>query len=355
MTDWAEPFTASYRFMRVDHSTMMETERLTSLEQSGSISRNQDTALKESGRLTAHGPFDIGADFLRVYLDAEGMYTGWRESVVLGTFLASTSSREVDGPNSTSSVSLTGLLKIADDDDFDAPVTLQAGEDVVSFCASVLEDIGLRVERDESDFTLSVPWVFGAESGEEGKLDAVNELLDMAGFSSARTDPMGTVQLRRYVDPSGRSPSHAFAEGRNARFLTTMTDELDTSEVRNVVKAIYSTQNGTVIGVAEDDDPASPWSTASLGRRIVGVYRYSDDADQVAADAKAAELLAGSRSVIRRVTLEHVIVPGVSIGDVFSADYPTGSVSGDFAVRTQDIDLGAGCMVTTEGKRSERL
>lgn len=354
MADWTEPFIATYRFMRVDHATMLEKERLTNLEQSGSITRNSDTEIKESGRLTAHGALDIGADYLRVYLDATGMYTGWEESRALGTFVPSVSSRDVDGPSSTSSVSLSGLLKVADDDDFDAPVTLEQGANVLEYVTGLLEDMGLRVESDGSDYALSSTWSFGVDSGESGKLSAINELLDLAGFHSAMTDEYGTVRLVRYVPPGDRKPVHSFVEGRNARFLKQVTDELDISNVKNVMKVIYSTQGSTVIGVAVDDDPSSKWSTVTLGRRIVGTQRYNDAVNQETADAKALELLVSSQSVTRRVTVQHTYVPGLGITDAATVDYPTGGVSGAFVTRTQDIDLGAGCLVESEMKRSER-
>lgn len=355
MADWTEPFTASYRFMRVDRETFYEVSEIGNLEHSGSITRNTDTTLKESGSLTAHGSFDIGNDYVRVYLDAVGMYTGWEESVVLGTFMAQTSSRDIDGPYSTSSVKLYGLLKNVEDDDFDYPITLDAGENVVDYAREVVEGCGLRVEADDSDYELSTSWTFGTESDEEGKLSAVNKLLDLAGFSSARTDEMGTVQLRKYVDPSSRAESHSFVEGKNARFLSQMTDERDVSDVKNVMRAVYTSQENTVIGIAEDDDPGSEWSTVTLGRRIVGTERYQDEVTQEQADAKAKELLNSSQSVIHRITVQHVIVPTITIDSVVSVDYPTGGVSGSgFTVRTMDIDLGAGCMVESEIKRSER-
>ena len=64
------------------------------------------------------------------------------------------------------------------------------------------------------------------------KLDAVNDLLDLAGYSSARTDEYGRVILEKYVEPGKRQPKWTFQEGANATFLTTMTDERDLREVR---------------------------------------------------------------------------------------------------------------------------
>lgn len=354
MADWAEPFRASYRFMRVSRSSGREIAQLDQFEQSGSITRNLDTQTKESGTARIVGSLDIGSDLVRVYLDAEGLYTGRRESVALGTFLASVSKREVDGPVSSSSVDLDGRLLEVSEDDFEAPVSIPAGSSPVDAAIEILEGCGLDVVSDESDYTLSATWTFGMESDEQGKLSAVNRLLEIAGFSSAVTDTMGNVVLRRYTDPASRPVEHSFTEGVDARFLSSVTDELDASDVHNVVKVVYSYQSGEVIGVAEDTDPESPYSIPSIGRRKVRVERYSDEVDQDTADAKALELLSNERSVTRKVSVRHVYAPGLSISSAVDFSYPTAGIEGKFAIRSMDIDLGAGCMVTSEIRRSER-
>ena len=133
------------------------------------------------------------------------------------------------------------------------------------------------------------------------------------------------------------------------RFLRPMTDERDASDVANVVVVVYSDQESTVVGTAVDSDPRSPYSTVSMGRRIVARYEYSDVATQQEADAKAAELLRTNQSVIRRVTFTHVYAP-LTIGDVVSMDYATGGVRETLSIRTQSVDLGAGCTVKCEGR-----
>ena len=351
VTDWNEPFTASYRFMRVDRKTMYETGVLDMLLQSGTISRNADTSTKESGSLTAYDWRDISPDFVRVYLDAEGMYTGWRESVILGTFIPSVTDTDVDGPTSKCTVDLDGLLGIVEGDDFYEPVTLAAGQDVVGFCVSEIEACGLRVEADPSDYVLASQWVYSKESSTDGgKLSAINELLDMAGFYSAYTDTAGTVQLRRYTRPSDKAPSHIFNERAGDRFMAKMSVSDDYSGVRNAVKAVFSTQDTTVVGVAENTDPASKWSIPSLGRRVVGTYRYDYAVAQEEADAKASSLLYG-QSAVSKVLMDHVLVPTLRLWDTFGVVYPTGGVEGTFSVRTQKISLGAGCITSLEGRR----
>lgn len=348
--DWSEPFHSEYRFMRVSRSSGAETARLAGFLDGGSIERNADIQVKEKGSVVHSGPLDFGADLVRVYLDASGMFTGWRASVPLGTFLAHVSSRDVEGAVSTCKVELSGRLSELSQDQFERPVSIPAGSDPVAEAAGIARASGLDVVADASDYRLSSTWTFGLDpQGGESKLDAVNDLLEIAGFSSASTDPMGRVLMRRYVSPGDRKPVHDFIEGRNARFLRSMTDECDASGVANVVIAVFSDQESAVTGVAVDSDPTSPYSTVAMGRRIVARYEYGDSATQERADAKAAELLKTNQSVIRRVTFTHAYAP-LSIGDVVSMDYATGGVRELLAIRAQSISLGAGCLVKCEGR-----
>lgn len=348
--DWSEPFHSEYRFMRVSRSSGAETARLAGFLDGGSIERNAGTQVKEKGSVVHSGPLDVGADLVRVYLDATGMYTGWSVSVPLGTFLPSTISRDVDGAVSTCKVELTGRLGELAQDQFERPVSVPSGADPVAKAAEIARSAGLDVIADASTYRLSTAWTFGLDNEDgESKLDAVNDLLEIAGFSSATTDPMGRVLMRRYVPPGEREPVHFFREGRDARFLRPMTDERDASDVANVVVVVYSDQESTVVGTAVDSDPRSPYSTVSMGRRIVARYEYSDVATQQEADAKAAELLRTNQSVIRRVTFTHVYAP-LTIGDVVSMDYATGGVRETLSIRTQSVDLAAGCPVKCEGR-----
>ena len=366
MADWTSRFDAAYRFMRVSRATGYETERLAGFERGGTIERNLDTETKESGSVGHVGALDLGPDLVRVWLDAT-FPDGSTESVALGTFLASTTSRDYDGMASTSTVTLTGRLGELPATQFAQPFYLLAGTNLVAYAKQIAESCGLSVEADSSDYVSTEALYYGIQSGEQEassqsqtKLSVINDLLDRAGFDSARTDPYGTVLMRRSQGVADRAPSWDFAEGRNARFLRDVTDERDTTGVANVVYAVYTgaaTEGGeqvTTIGVATDDDPASPWSTASLGREIVARYDYQEYATQTQADAKAAEMLASTRSVQRKVALSHVYAP-TTIGDAVRVDYRSAGITNTMAVRTQRITLGDGCLTETEARAYERV
>lgn len=352
MADWTMPFEASYRFMRVARLTGYETEQLQGII-GGSLSINQDTATFESAQVETATFFDLGADLVRCYLDAT-FEDGTVETVCLGTWLPSIPSRDIDGSLESCTAYMDGRLQELQDDAFSAPVVVDAGENIVSTAKGIAESIGLDVVATESGKTLGSAWTFGMDSDGGSKLDAINELLGLAGYSSASTDALGRVIMAPYVDPSGRRPAWRFAEGGDATFLSKATEERDSRDVANVVLAIYEDDETTVIGEAVDDDPLSPYSTVSIGRRKVAKYVYRDSATQAEADAKAQSLLETQQSTIRRVTLQHIHCPA-RVGDVVSVSWPSAGVQGTYVVRTQQVDIGsAGCLTTSELRAFER-
>ena len=358
MADWTRRFDSSCRFMRVSRATGLEVGRLPGFQPGGSIVRNLDTELKESGSAGHVGALDVGSDLVRVWMDA-AFPDGSSESVALGTFLPSTSKRSYDGVASTSTVKLEGRLKELAQSDFPQPFMLPAGTDLVAYAAQIAEGAGLAVEADASPYRSTAPLYYGLQTGDNeadasgSKLAVVNDLLARAGFDSARTDPMGTVLMRRTLGIAERKPVWAFAEGRSARFLRGITDERDTSGVANVVYCVFTgapsegAEQVTTVGYAVDDDPASPWGVQALGREVVARYDYQEYADQNAANAKAAEMLSSTRSVQRVVTVSHVYAP-IALGDAVQVDYESGGVRETMGVRTMRMQLVDGCLTETE-------
>lgn len=357
-------FAVSFRVMRVDRKSGAETERLQGMVDGGSIERNQDTTVTESGSIDYVGDISgFANDLLRIWADLT-YEDDTSESIALGTFLADGPKREISGGDSTvTPLSLYGRLRELSDDQFAQPLSVPSGSNPLDVVEDIITNCGLELAaHNECPYRLGSTWTFGMDTDTTSgsKLDAINELLDLAGWNAARTDPMGRVVLTPYVNPSDRASSWEFVEGAGARFLRSMTDERDWFDVANQVKVIYGNQDAEYVGIAVDDDPDSEFSTVTRGRVIGRTETYSDIPDgagaeeiQSMADAKAAELLATERSVIRRVTFTHIYAP-ITLGDVVRLSYPSGGVDGLFAVRTQTIGLKAGLPVECEARSFER-
>lgn len=357
-------FDVSFRVMRVDRATGLETGVMDGIIAGGTIERNQDTAIGEQASLDLHGTPPTGPDLIRVVADLSWP-DGQAESVTLGTFLPDGPKREVDGPGASTPLTCYGRLRELQDSQFDGPYTVPAGDNPIDHVDAIVRDAGLTLlQHEDCTYRMGSAWTFGADDtesdGGESKLDAINDLLDLAGWSSAATDPYGRVILAPYVAPADKSPVWEFTEGEQARFLKAMTDEKDWFSTANHVRAVYRDTEREIIGIAVDDSPDSEFSTVNRGRTISSTTTFddipedmSDEELQDMADRKAQELLDSAQAVIRRITMTHIYAP-VTVGDVIHIDYPTGDVTGDYAIRTQKITLTAGLPIETEARAYHR-
>lgn len=367
---WYEVFDVSYRFVRVSRSTFAESGLIRAIK-GGMITRNDDTRIKESAEVELVDSYEFGPDLVRVFADFswdDG--TTWTEC--LGTFVPAVPSRSVKMGYSLSSLKLYGRLQELYDDAFAKPYTVPAGSNAVEVAKAVVQGMGLEVVAEQSDFvTTQVRYYgIGAETGQgddsddsssDTKLDMVNDLLDLAGFKTAYTDPYGRVVLERYRDPSERAVVWGFEEGPSAKFCAEMEEEYDYTDTANHVVVRYSSDAGdVVVGEAWDNDPQSALSTVSRGRTITKGYAYTElpavsasQTRQEYADARAKTLLSTAQSVIRRYTFTHAYCP-VKVNDVVSLKYPSAGIDETPQIRTQTITLGAGCPVECEARKFRR-
>lgn len=349
----------TYRFMRVSRETGQETEAIRSL-QGGRITRNDDTRIKESAETRVVGDVDFGPDLVRVHMTCE--WPGETSDVVLGTFLPVIPGRSVRPGYSTSTMKMYGRLQELLDDQFSEVITVEKGDNAVAKVREVCEVAGLEVVADESDYTVTNTRAYGlgADTNNSAigdtKLDMVNDLLDLAGFRAAFTDPMGRVILRKYSDPADIAPSWSFIEGPSAKFEGSIEEERDYTNAANHVLVLYGPdeKGKKVVGEAWDKDPDSPISTVSRGRTITRSYTYNelppgktDGEMQEYANKRAQTLLATAQSVIWRVRMRHAYAP-ITVNDTAEISFPSGGVSGKFQVRAQTLELGGGCPTSTE-------
>lgn len=365
MADWSKRTSARrYRYMRVDRKTGREVARLDMLR-GGRITRNLDVRVMETAEVTTVGSLSIGPDLVRIYMDAEWP-DGERESVALGTFIPTIPSRDVSARFSRSKVTMRGRLQELLDDGFSSPIVLPGGTNAVDAARKICEEMGIAVIADPSDFAITRERVYGigaeqnnSEVGDT-KLDMVNDLLSLAGFWAAKTDPYGRVLLRKHRAVSERPPVWSFIEGSSAIFEPQMEEERDTASVANHVVCYYSSDSETMVGEAWDRDPESEFSTVSVGRTITKSYSYTDLPDgktqqdrQTHADNAAKRLLGTAQSVIHRVRLRHAYAP-MTVTEAVDVSYPSGRIAGRYEIRVQEMELSGGTPTNTELRSWER-
>ena len=182
----------TFRFVRVRWGTWTETEELEGII-GGTLERNDSTAIKASGSLDYILEPALGSDLVRVYSDSYYPPTGERTSIAQGTYLASTPSSTYRGAIEEGTADLYGVLHVLAEDSFAEPLVVPAGTRAVDKAAEIVREAGLPVVASESPATLGSPAVF--DDKDTSKLDAVNWLLDFAGFASAGCDGYGTVLM----------------------------------------------------------------------------------------------------------------------------------------------------------------
>lgn len=343
----------SFRFMRVSADNWQEVEEVHGVT-GGSLDRNDLTSIKASGSLDYIDEPQLGRDYIRVYSDSVYPPTGERVSIAHGTYLVSTPSSTYRGAIEEGTADLYGVLQVLAEDSFEAPLVLSAGTPAVSKAAEIIADAGLPVVASASAASLNAAAVFDDEDA--SKLDAVNWLMDFAGFGSAACDGYGNVLLRPYVDPTARKPTVALHDDGRCVYRAGVVREYDMFDVPNVVIVTCSSAEGDADMVAEavNDDPMSAFSTATRGRRIVSRETVTDIDSQAALQAKADALLASKTSAVESFEVAHAYIP-MDMGDVCDFAYDAAGIRrDDIAAVRQTMKLRPGMECATRFRRFVR-
>lgn len=340
----------TFRYVRVTWDDRQETEELVGIT-GGSLERNDRTAIKVSGSLTYVDEPDLGRDLLRVYSDSFDPQTDERISIAHGTYLVATPSSTYRGAIEEGTADLYGVLQVLAEDALEAPLVLAAGDGALEKAKELVTGAGLDVVASTSTAKLTAPAVFDDEDA--SKLDAVNWLLSFAGFESATCDGFGNVLLRPYVNPADRAPSFTLRDDDACVYRSGVVRECDTFSVPNVVTVTCTSasNDAPLAATAENNDPASPFSTAARGRRIVYKESISDIAGSDELEAKAASLLATKTSIAETFEIVHAYLP-MTMGDVCDFVYDRAGIRrNDLVAVRQTMALRPGMECTTEFQR----
>lgn len=306
MIDWTRRATTEYEFVRVSWRTGGETDIIRGISrEGGEIEENLNTATKISGAIDVDDPVDLGDDRIRIYARVRDSL-GNSETIALATLTAYTPQRQHQGRRIIGRTQLYGMLTLAHEDGIDTPLVIPAGSHLVSTAAGILREAGLEVVSEESTLTTTRPLTF---DGGTKRLAIANELLTMAGFGSADTDGYGRVVLSRYSDPGGSQPEFVFRDDERSIIYSGVEEERDSFGTPNRVVVIVSTPDSYMQAVAENRDPASPYSIPSRGRVITRTEELSDTPSQAALQAHADMLLTTSTRQMSSLYFSHGYVP----------------------------------------------
>ena len=338
-----------FQYWRVARNDLENEVGLVSGITGGSLEWNDLSDIKTSGSLDYIERPNIGNDLLRVVSMSTDLATGGFERVVHGTYLVSTPSSSYRGAIEEGTADLYSVLQVLAEDYFEEPFVLKAGATAVTAAANIVVSAGLPVVASPSDVQITGDVVFDSD---DSKLEIVNSLLGMAGFASADCDGYGRVLLRpRGGDP--RVPRWSLADDSTCVFRSGIAHECDVFSVPNVVVVgcKSSGEDDVAPGIAVNDDPNSPFSIKSRGRRIVLHETISNVTDHAALQARAERTLLEKMALADDYEVAHSYIP-LNMGEACALRYDKAGVRCDNLVAVRrSMKLRPGMECTTHFRR----
>lgn len=234
----------------------------------------------------------------------------------------------------TWSVELLGKLHLLDQDVQGEWVTAAAGINIIDRVRALLTAAGHRnLQITDSPSVLRNPltWEPGTTL-----LRIVNDLLDAAGYWSMTADEDGAFVAAPYVRPADRTPRYRLDDGEHTGiYRDEFTRERDVYSIPNRVVIVGQATGDTaaLIGVAENNNPASPYSIPA--RNMVVSYQETgyEAATQAIINDYARRRLTEKTSVGETIPLEIAPIP-LDLNDVVTFTNRPAGIDGRYSVQS---------------------
>ncbi len=313
----------------------------------GSMDWNVFRQVRGGGQITVVAPPDINWLTAKIRVSYDYLAGDVSGSQVLGTFLVSSIDWDTGTEGATAAMTLLDLTTMLVEDATPKTVNYPAGtvvtDAVVEQIAAVTNE-PTALTHSEAVLNSGMVWPPGTP-----RIKIINELLGAINYFSLWADENGLFRAEPYVLPHKRPVAWVFAENEASVISADTATELDLYEVYNRIICIASSHESTLVGVATDEDPDSPYSYQARGRWRSNVENGVDATDQATINAIAERKLAEARQVVHRKKIQHLYVPLRLYENVRLDD---GSV---MALVEQTIQLQPGALVNSTLRRVERI
>ena len=227
----------------------------------------------------------------------------------VGTYLfASPTEQHSELGMNTFDVGLLTKMNVPAEDKTPARYSVDAGAPIIATVLDMLASTGeTRVTVTPSAAILSTALTWPAGTS---KLEIINALLQAAGYWSLWCDGSGQFRVEPYVDPVHRGIAHRFEHGRESLHFPDWSREQNMADVPNRFLAIGrgDDENPPLIGIAKNDDPASPFSYPARGRWITATEEGVEAESQQVIDQYAARRLLDGMDPVARLTVSHAML-----------------------------------------------
>lgn len=350
MPDWTSTMQQTFEYYVVDPGTWRDKYLLDNVK-SCSISRDEESTTLGSATIDVIDT--VGECYVRVYLIT--IQNGVREKHPLGTFLVQTPASNHDGKQREVSMdAYTPLLELKE-------ILPPLGYSI--FKNSNIMDNAYRLIREnarapvvKADCDKTLYSDFTANT-DDSWLTFTQDLVAMADYKLT-LDEMGRILFAVEQDTASLQPVWTYNDDNSSILYPDISMDHDLYGIPNTVEVLYSSGTGYYYGLAVNDDPNSPTSTVSRGRKIV--YRVTDpkisgNPTKEYIQDYAERLLRALSTVEYTITYTHGYCP-VRLGDCVRLNYSRAGLTNVKAkVTSQTIKCQPGCPVTEKAVFTTKL
>lgn len=270
----------------------------------GSVEIVAQSVLGGSGRLVLDHRQDVDWMSHRV----RAVYSDGVNEWPTGTFLLSSPTENHTSFGVTYDVGLLTKMNVISEDTVSDRFSATIGTLIIPLVVSLIESTGetrIATTSSTSVLTAGLTWEAGTS-----KLTIINDLLQAAGYWSLWCDGSGLFRVEPYTDPASRPVSFAFEHGEASVHFPDWGREQDHTSVPNRFLAIGQgdEEDPPLVGVATNEDPASPYSYQSRGRWITATEEGVEGDTQAVFDLYAARKLREAMAPVSRLTVEHAML-----------------------------------------------
>lgn len=305
----------------------------------GVLTHDNNAALQDSVQQTFLDYRPLGVDFVGDILRVECEMNGI--NYPLGRYCVTTEKPGSSSGVPTVSVEAYSLLWILTQCKTETVRTWSAGTLYTEVIAGLLIEAGFsEYDLEESSETLATDradWDIGTAF-----LDIINDLLDEINYNHLFADFSGVIRATRYTAPTLSGVTHSYVAGENSVVRADYDTELDRFGVANVFIVICDNPERTSVLRAEavNDDPTSPYSTVSLGRRVPYIQRVDNTPNLAALQETAQRLKSESLQTMERIEITTAPQPDHGANETLLVQ--VGEVAGVYRETGFEIDLSSG-------------
>lgn len=341
MADWTASMQQTFEYYSVDPGTWKDVKLIDNIT-GCTISRDADADTLGSATLDINDA--IGEQYIREYLVT--IQNGVKERHPLGTHMIQSPSTSFDGK--ITSVSMDAYTPLIELKECPPPIGYALLKD------QNIMDIAYRLVREHArapvvsttdEQTLYSDFVSDLN---DTWLTFLKDLISNAKYNFS-LDEHGRILFAPVQDIASLQPKWTFDDGNSSILYPSISMDRDLYGVPNVVEVIYSKGYDTYTATAVNNDPNSPISTISRGRKIV--YRETDpdligNPTKKQIDKYAEQLLRNLSAVEYTISYTHGYCP-VTINDCIRLNYERAGITDVKAkIISQTINCTPGCPVT---------